>query len=170
MGPARDRLIETVRSVDPTSDESEFPVYPPSLHEPYRTRRYKLGEDMYELLGIPREDKPARLAQFAKNLEFFGAPVGLFFSLERVFNENQWAHLGMFMLSIALVAEERGLASCFQEAWMTRGETIAKFLDLPEEMRFYCGMSLGWPDPDAPVNKLRSDRAEVSEFATFHSA
>ena len=55
--------------------ESEYPIYPPKLEEPYRTNRFELGEEMYELLGIPREDKAARLANMSKNYDFFGAPV-----------------------------------------------------------------------------------------------
>lgn len=169
-GPARDRLVETVGEAvakDPFADESDMPIYPEKLWEPYRTRRFALGEAMYEKLGIPREDKPARLRHVARNLEFFGAPAGLFFSLDRNFNENQWAHLGMFMLAVALVAEERGLATCMQESWMTRARTVSAFLNLPEDQRLYCGMALGYADPDAPVNTLRSERASLDEFATF---
>jgi nitroreductase len=153
---------------NPFASEAEMNVYPPSLWEPYRTRRYAVGEQMYELLGIPREDKPARLMHLARNFEFFGAPVGLFFSVDRRFDKPQWAHLGMFMQSIALVAVERGLATCMQEAWQMRARTVAAFLGLSDEQQLYCGMGLGYPDADAPVNKLRSERAPLGEFVTFH--
>jgi nitroreductase len=170
LGPARDRLVETVKKAvaeNPLAYEGDFPIYPDSLWEPYRTRRYALGEAMYEFLGIPREDKPARLRHVARNLEFFGAPAGLFFSLDRNFNENQWAHLGMLMFAVTLVAAEKGLATCMQESWMTRARTVSKFLGLPAEQQLYCGMALGYADPDAPVNNLRSERAPLDEFVTF---
>ena len=170
LGAARDRLVETVKKAiaeNPFASEAEMNVYPPSLWEPYRTRRYAVGEAMYALLGIPREDKAARLMHLARNFEFFGAPVGLFFSLDRRFDKPQWAHLGMFMQSIALVAVERGLATCMQEAWQMRARTVAAFLDLSDEQQLYCGMGLGYPDADAPVNKLRSERAPADKFAVF---
>lgn len=170
LGPARDRLVETVKKAvaeNPLAYEGDMPIYPDKLWEPYRTRRYELGEAMYERLGIPREDKPARLAHVARNLEFFGAPAGLFFSLDRNFNENQWAHLGMLMFAITLVAHEKGLATCMQEAWMTRAKTVSDFLGLDPSQRLYCGMALGYADQGAPVNKLRSERAPLEEFATF---
>lgn len=170
LGAGRDRLVETVKKAmaeNPLADEAEFPIYPPSLWEPYRTRRYALGEAMYERLGIPREDKPARLAHLARNFEFFGAPAGVFFSLDRRFNENQWAHLGMLMFAVTLVAADKGLATCMQESWMTRAKTVSKFLGLPDDQRLYCGMALGYADPDAVVNKLRSERAPLDEFVTF---
>ncbi len=169
-GAARDRLVEAARRAiadNPFANESEIAVYPDKLWDPYRARRFEVGEAMYALLGIAREDKPARLAHLAKNFEFFGAPASLFFSLDRRFDKGQWAHLGMFMQTIALVAVEKGLAVCMQEAWATRAKTVSDFLGLGPDQQLYCGMALGWPDRDAPVNKLRSTRAPLEEFVTF---
>lgn len=172
-GAARDRVVAAAKEAlgaNPFAVESELKIYPENLWEPYRTRRYQLGEEMYEKLGIPREQKLERLQQVARNFEFFGAPAGLFFTLDRRFDKGQWAHLGMLMLSIALVAEERGLATCMQEAWTTRAATVCKLLGIPDTEQFYCGMALGRPDRSAPVNTLRSARAPLEEFVTFHSA
>ena len=170
LGPARDRLVDTVKKAiaeNPFANESEIAVYPENLWEPYRARRFEIGEAMYAKLGIPREDKPARLMWLAKNFEFFGAPVGLFFSLDRRFDKGQWAHLGMFMQSLALAAVEKGLATCMQEAWATRARTVSQFLGLPESEQLYCGMALGYADPAAPVNALRSARAPLEEFVNI---
>ncbi len=172
-GAARDRVVAAAKgslSENPFAVESELKIYPENLWEPYRTRRYALGEAMYEKLAIPRENKAGRLAQVARNFEFFGAPAGMFFTLDRRFDKGQWAHLGMLMLAIALAAEERGLGSCMQESWTTRAATICKALGIPDTEQFYCGMAIGWPDRAAPVNTLRSERAGIDEFATFHSA
>lgn len=170
MGAARDRLVETVKKAiadNPFADEAELSIYPPKLAEPWRTRRFQVGEDMYALLGVPREDKAARLTWLLNNYEFFGAPVGLFFSLDRQFDKGQWAHLGMFMQSLALAAEEKGLATCMQEAWAARAKTVSAFLGLGDDEQLYCGMALGYADRDAEVNSLRSSRADIDEFAHF---
>lgn len=169
-GAARDRLVETVKSAiadNPFANEGELAVYPEKLWDPYRTRRFEVGEAMYALLDIPREDKSARLMNLAKNFEFFRAPAGLFFSLDRRFDKGQWAHLGMLMQTIALIAVEKGLATCMQEAWVTRAKTVSEFLGIGAGDQLYCGMALGWPDPDAPVNALRSARAPLEEFVRF---
>jgi nitroreductase len=169
-GEARRRVIDAVRErleAAPFEDESEFGAYPPKLWDPYRTRRFELGEQMYEILGIPREDKAGRLNQVLRNFDFFGAPVGLFFSLDARMNPNQWGHLGMFIMAFMLAAEEKGLATCAQEAWMTRHKTVAATLGLPEEQRIWCGMALGHADPDALVNTLRAQRVPVNDFAVF---
>lgn len=170
-GAARERLIGTVMKAladNPFADEAELKIYPENLWEPHRTRRFAVGEQMYALLGIPREDKMARLGWLRKNFEFFGAPAGLFFTLDRRFDKGQWAHLGMFMQSIALAAEDRGLATCMQEAWATRAKTVSAFLGVPDTEQLYCGMALGRPDKRAAVNQLRSERAPLEEFVRFH--
>jgi nitroreductase len=173
MGAARDRLVEAIKkaiAAAPFADEAELKIYPENLWEPLRTRRFTIGEQMYALLGAPRENKMARLLWLQKNFEFFGAPVGLFFTLDRRFDKGQWAHLGMLMQTIALVAEDMGLATCMQEAWATRARTVSALLGVPDTEQLYCGMALGKPDLTATVNKLRSERAPLDDFVAFHSS
>ena len=149
------------------AEADDRPVYPANLWEPYRTRRFKVGEDMYALLGIPRSDRPARLARWAVNYEFFGAPVGLFFIIDERMGHAQWAHLGMLMHAVTLVALERGLGTCLQESWSALRTPLKQHFQLAPTELVYCGMALGRADPAAAVNRLRSDRMEVAELATF---
>lgn len=170
-GAEREALVALARGAlaraggVPPQEEGSDLVYPANLWEPYRSRRYQLGEDMYARLGIPREDRAARLAHVARNFEFFGAPVGIFFIIDRRMGRGQWAHLGMFMQTLALAALDRGLATCMQEFWGSLRETLHRHFALPETDLIYCGMALGYADPDTPVNQLRSARAPVDEFA-----
>jgi nitroreductase len=154
-------------AVRPGGEDLEFTVYPSPLPEPYRTRRFASGEALYGAVAIPREDRAARLAQFARNYDLFGAPVALFFSIDRLFDRPQWAHLGMFLQNLMLLAEERGLATCPQEAWAAAHSTVAEHLALPPGRILYCGMALGHADEEAPINRWRTDRAPFEDFATF---
>jgi nitroreductase len=147
--------------------EMQLTVYPSPLPEPYRTRRHRSGEALYETIGIPRDDRPARLAQFARNFDAFGAPVLLLFSIDRIFDRPQWAHLGMFIQTLMLLAQERGLATCPQEAWAAVHDVVRRHLDLPAERILYCGIALGYADEEAPINSLRTEREPVSGFARF---
>jgi nitroreductase len=151
----------------PAGEGTEFAVYPPALAEPWRGRRFASGEQLYAAIAIPREDRPARLRQFAGNYDLFGAPVGLFFSIPRAFGPPQWAHLGMFMQTIMLLAQERGLSTCAQEAWALLHETVESHLNLPQDRLFYCGMALGFADEDHPINAMRTPREPLEGFATF---
>jgi nitroreductase len=143
----------------------EYDVYPPDLWEPFRTRRYVCGEDLYATIGIPREDKPARLRQLARNVELFGAPVGLFFSIDRKLGRPQWADLGMFMQTVMLLAAERGLDTCAQEFWSRLPKTVGDFLGLPADHMLFSGMALGYRDESSPINNLRTHRAPLESFA-----
>lgn len=169
-GAAKQRVIDAVKEKmarAPDEDESRYTAYPPKLQEPYRTRRFSVGEAMYRALGIPREDRPARLAHVARNFEFFGAPVGLFFAIDERFEHPQVGHLGMFMMAIALVAESKGLSTCMQEYWQHVQATAAAAIPLPPNEKLISGMALGYADETAPVNRFRSERAPVDEFARF---
>jgi nitroreductase len=169
-GAERDAVCALAReavSRDVAGEEGDRRAYPANLWEPYRSRRFKNGEDMYALLQIPRENRAARLMHVARNFDLFGAPVGLFFIIDRRLGHTQWAHLGMFMQSIALAALERGVSSCMQEFWGRVRTTLHAHFALAEEDMLYCGMALGYADESAAVNKMRSDRVEVEEFATF---
>ncbi len=160
------RTLESL-AANPAGEGTEFPIFPSGLVEPWRSRRYEVGEQLYASIGIPRDDRPARLRQFARNFELFGAPAGLFFSIERGFGPPQWAHLGMFMQNIALLAVERGLGVCEQEAWALVHKTAAAFLALPASRMLYCGMAMGWPDDGHPINSWRTGREPIESFATF---
>ncbi len=150
--------FKTLVAANPFGEESEYAVYPPDLWEPFRTRRYQNGEDLYASIGIPREDKPARLRQLAKNGEFFGAPVGLFFCLDRKLGPPQWADLGMYMQNVMLLAIERGLDTCPQEYWARYPKTVAAFVGLADDHMLFSGMALGWRDESHPINTLKARR------------
>jgi nitroreductase len=151
----------------PLGHPSEYPVYPSPLGEPYRTRRHQNGEDLYATIGIPRSDRPARLRQFARNYEAFGAPVVLFICIERYMGSAQWADLGMFMQSLMLLAREHGLHTCPQESWSGWHREVAQAIALPASRMLFSGIAMGYRDESAPINRLRTERAPLAEFACF---
>ncbi|MCU5781693.1 nitroreductase family protein [Alcanivorax balearicus MACL04] len=152
----------------PGGEDREYDVYPPDLIAPYRDRRFQVGEDMYGLLGIPREDKAARLRWFANNFQFFGAPVALFCYVHRTMGPPQWSDLGMYLQSVMLLLREAGLDSCPQECWSRYPQTLGEFLQAPNDRMLFTGMAIGYRDENASVNQLRARRAPLDEIAEFH--
>jgi nitroreductase len=150
------------------SEVPEYDIYPKELVAPYRDYRFKVGEDMYARLGIPREDKAARLRWFARNYQFFGAPMALFCSVDRRMGKPQWSDLGMFLQSVMLLLREVGLDSCAQECWAVYPKTIGEFVGIPAERMLFTGMAIGQRNPDHAINALHADRAPVDSFARFH--
>lgn len=152
---------------DPVRDPPEYEIYPENLWEPYRTQRYRVGETMYALLGIPREERAARLRWFAGNYAFFGAPVGLLCFIDRNMGPPQWSDLGMFLQTVMLLLREHGLSSCPQESWSHYNRVVREYLGTPPELALFCGMAIGFADENAPVNRLVSERLPLAAFATF---
>lgn len=146
---------------------SEYDIYPPKLKEPYRSYRYELGEEMYEILGIPREDKESRIQQVLNNFKFFGAQAGLFCFVDRQMGPPQWSDLGMFLATFMLLAKEAGLDTCAQEAWSMKNACVSEFVKAPKNEMLFCGMAIGFADTSAPINKLRSSRSPLSDWAHF---
>jgi nitroreductase len=148
-------------------EDPAYDIYPPKLKEPYRTYRYDLGEQMYSLLGISREDKDARIKQVLKNFNFFGAPVGIFCFIDKSMGPPQWSDLGMFLQTLMLLAKEAGLDTCAQEAWSMKQDSVKSFLEVDESLMLFCGMALGYADKDAKINQLSSTRSHADEWTTF---
>jgi len=159
--------IRPLAPSNPRGEGAEYHIYPDPLKEPYYGRRYEVGALLYRAVGIAREDRPARYRQYARNFEFFGAPVGLFFSIDRTMGPPQWSDLGMFIQTVMLVARGEGLHTCGIEAWTHWHKSVSAYLDLPNEQIVFCGMALGHADPAAPINGWRAPRAGVDDFAVF---
>lgn len=144
-----------------------YDIYPQPLSEPYRSSRYAIGEEMYAAIGVERDDKAGRFAQFAKNLDFFGAPAAFFCFFDRQMGPPQWSDLGMFLQTFMLLAQEAGLDTCAQEAWAVHEEAVSEFVGAPEEQGIFCGMAIGHADTDHPINSVQSAREPLDVFARF---
>ena len=134
---------------------------------PCQGRRRKVGFDMYGLLGIARGDTEAMAKQLAQNYTFFGAPVGIMFTVDRRLEIGSWLDYGYFLEAICVAARANGLETCSQQAFAYFHTQIREQLKFDENEVLVCGMALGYADWDATINKLETTRSPVSEFATF---
>ena len=148
----------------PGGEKPEYAVYPDKLKEPYRTARFEVGEDMYGMLGISREDKALRLQWFARNYQFFDAPAGIFCFMDRTMGPPQWSDIGMFLQTFMLLLEEAGLQSCAQECWSQFPKTVSDFCAMGDDDMLFCGIAIGHADHDHPVNQLKTRRLPQSEW------
>jgi nitroreductase len=171
-GAAKHRLSERISAIYENAAElaeqrEEYDYYPKEWASPYIDRRRKVGWDLYALLGIAKTDKAAMHRQHGRNYQFFGAPVGLIFSIDRVMRQGSWLDYGMFLQNIMVAARARGLHTCPQAAFTRFHRLIAEELAFKPEQMLVCGMALGHADPEAVENTLVTERADVSEFARF---
>jgi nitroreductase len=169
-GAALTRLINVVSEIVPrgrAAFTSEYVIYPPALDGRYEQSRVSIGEAMYNALGIARDDKRGRLAQFALNYRAFEAPVLMLIHTPRTMGPPQWADIGMWLQTVMLLLREEGLDSCAQESWAVYQHQIRACVPIPDSHILFCGLSIGHRDPDAPINKFLAPRAPIDEMITF---
>jgi nitroreductase len=145
----------------------EYDYYPTEWRSPFIDRRRKVGWDLYGLLGIAKTDKPRMHRQHGRNYDFFGAPVGMMFTIDRVMQQGSWLDYGMFLQSIMVAARARGLDTCPQAAFTPFHRIIVEHVGAPASEQLVCGMSLGWADPSAIENTLVTEREPVGGFTRF---
>ncbi len=167
-GAAKARLTDAVTAAaDAGQIDNEYSYTPKKWWEPYLSRRRTVGYALYAKLGITRDDMAARKAQSLKNFAFFGAPVGLFFSMERALEYGSWIDLGLYMQNVMIAARGFGLETCPQAAWIHYGPIVHRELQIPEDQILISGMALGFADWDAPENSLQTPREPVDSFTRF---
>ncbi|MCG2840921.1 nitroreductase [Sandaracinobacter sp. RS1-74] len=164
------RLCDAVARMIPqgrSGHSPEYAIYPPELEGRYAESRQQVGEAMYNALGVPREDKAGRLAQFAHNYHAFGAPLLMLVHTPRYMGPPQWADMGMWLQTVMLLLREEGLDSCAQEAWAVYQQQIRDHVAIPADHILFCGMSIGYRDAAAPVNGFEGMRVPLAACITF---
>lgn len=140
----------------------------PKQDEKYKARLYELGASMFTALGIEREDKAGRAAAMGRNLTSFGAPVLLLCYFPRIVKEAQWSDTGMWLQTIMLLLREEGLDSCPQEFLAYYADPIMEHIGVSQDTHmFFCGMGIGYRDPDAPVNAFDRNRVPLEDQVRF---
>ena len=169
-GAAKAGLTEAImaeRVTGAAEPAPEYTYYPTAWHEPYLSRRRTLGWRLYGLLGIGKGDRTESRAWHDQNFRFFGAPVGMIFTLDRRLGLGAYLDLGMFMQNIMIAARGLGLDTCPQAAFAGYHAIVRRVLDLPPEALVLCGMALGRADLGAPANRLETDRETLETYAAF---
>ena len=168
-GPSSSVSSSTSQSTPPPLS-APYPYYPSVWVEPYLQRRRDNGWGLYDKLGILRGEKEKMHRQHQANFSFFGAPVGLMFTLSRALERGSMLDLGMFMQNIMLAAKARGLDTCPQAAWLPFASVVMPLIGAKEEEEMLmCGMCLGYADRQASVNDFLTPREPVENFTQWLS-
>lgn len=147
--------------------QMDYQYYPLKWSEPYKTRRFQCGLQLYAALEIKRQEKERRREQWIANYRAFDAPVMLYFFMDAGMETGSYMDYGMFLQSVMLAAVQEGLATCPQAALGEYPKIVKDFLGYPEDSILICGMALGYEDTVAKVNTYRTTREPVDRFTNF---
>jgi nitroreductase len=142
----------------------EYDYYPEKWVSPYIDRRRENGWGLYGLLGIGKGDKDKMHLQHQRNYQFFDAPVGMMFTIDRVMGRGSLVDYGMFLQNIMVAARGRGLHTCPQAAWNGFAKIILPHIGAGAHEMLVCGMALGYADETDVVNTFHTPRVPVEEF------
>ena len=159
--------IKAKAATAPMGENMEYAIYPKDLEGRYEEQRRAVGKEMFDAVGLERGDTAGRVAQMAKNWDSFGAPVQLFTYTRKYMGPPQWSDMGMWLQSVMLLLREAGLDSCPQEIWAMYGTHMRELLGIDDDHIFFCGMAIGYRDPDAPINNFDVPRVPISDAIEF---
>ena len=149
------------------SEKPNFSIYPQPMSDHLKNRVKECGKLMYGALEIKKDDIEGRLNQLKQNFSFFGAPVGMLITVEKEVDLNGWGHVGHFIQNLCLSSIEYGLGTCLQESWSMYPETVQKITNYNKSEILWCGVALGYPNNDHPINNYRTPREDIETFAKF---
>lgn len=143
----------------PSSNWRAVKKYPPDL----LPRSQRVGRDLYSYIGIARNDVTARDEAWARNYEFFGAPVELFIFTHKALGKFAASDAGLFMQNLMLSAQAKGLGTCAQGAVSTWEDAVRKEFDIPKQYQLLCGLAIGYPS-DHKINTFQAERINSTEI------
>ncbi len=160
----RQRLVARLESGEKGSPDITYPFFP----DPY-TQRYRAnGRQLFEIVGIPRDDREKRALWSKRMYRFFDAPNGIILYMDRALGPYSMLDMGIFLQTLMLAALGYGLGTCPEAAVVTYPGDLRKVLGIPDTKQIVCGLAIGYPDPDAPVNGFRTGREPLDTLATWH--
>lgn len=145
-------------------EEEDYSYFPTPMPHTLRRRQVAAAQALYGALGVARDDRAGRDAQFERNFCFFNAPVALIVTMEHGFGSGGYMDLGMTLYGLMLAAQGKGLATCAIGAMASYPNLIRQHLGLNASSHIVCGMALGYADPQAPVNQTQTTRCELDEY------
>jgi nitroreductase len=151
----------------PMGEAMEYAIYPEGLEGRYEDQRRAVGKEMFDALGLARDDAQGRMAQMFKNWDSFDAPVQLFTYTRKYMGPPQWSDMGMWLQSVMLLLREEGLDSCPQEIWALYGTYMRELLGIDDEHIFFCGMAIGYRDAEHPINNFAVPRVAVGDAVRY---
>jgi nitroreductase len=166
-GAAKRALGDAILQAHVANTVPPFSPFPQPAPTECEARVIDFGRRLYSALGIDRADMAARARQTGRNFVFFDAPVGLIFTIHSALTKHSWLDYGLFLQTLMLAAQVRGLATCPQVSFVRFQSIIAEQLGLGPEELVTCGMSCGYLDEQAAVNRLNMPREPLDGFTRW---
>lgn len=133
----------------------------------YREKQVACAVELYGKMGIERDDRVGRLNASLRNFQFFDAPHVAYICMAKSFGIGVALDVGMYVQTLMLAMQSRGISSCAQAALRAYPELVGEHLRIPDDEQILCGLSFGYEDPTVPANQTRQPRDPISSNVVF---
>ncbi len=170
-GPQREQLSQALINARASGhpEREDYGYFPRPMPMALRKRQVAAAQALYGAIGLARDDLAGRARQFDRNYRFFDAPVALIITIDASFGAGGYMDLGMAIYGLQLAASALGMGSCAIGALASYPDIVRDVLQLPDDQHIVCGMAVGWPDPDAPVNQTVTQRLPLAAYFEHQS-
>ena len=167
-GETRDQLKDTmVKNITSGVAPNQDYEYPGKFEGEYRKRQVDCAFDMYNEMGIARDDKEGRMRASLRNFELFDAPHIAFIGMDKSFGATVALDVGMYIQTLMLSMTAHGIGSCAQGSMRSYPDLVRQIFPGNQDIKILVGLSFGYEDTEVPANNTRIDRDDITASVTF---
>jgi nitroreductase len=166
--------LEEVRKGNSTRMlEGVPPMREISAHAAYagvhRERQIEIAVQLFEAMGIERDDKPRRQDWVMRGFRQFDAPVSVVVCMDRSLKEDTIGHfdVGAATYGLVLAAWAHGLGAVINGQGIMQSPVVREHAQIPEDQVIMTCVALGWPDEEFDANSVVSRRRPTENAARF---
>ena len=136
---------------------------------PHRERQIEIAVQLFEAMGIARDDKPKRLDWVMRGFRQFDAPVSIVITVDKALADDTIAHFdcGAATYGLVLAAWSKGLGSVINGQGIMQSSVVRENANIPEDEVIMTCVAMGYPSDEFVANEVKSRRVANEQVASF---
>lgn len=135
----------------------------------HRKRQVGIAVQLFDAMGIERDDKARRMDWVMRGFRQFDAPVSLVLTYDKYLEPAAISQfdLGALSHAIVLAAWERGLGCVINGQGIMQSSVVREHAGIPDDQNIMICIAMGYPDDSFVANSVKSVREETATFVRY---
>ncbi len=136
---------------------------------PHRERQIEIAVQLFEAMGIARDDKERRMDWVMRGFRQFDAPVSIVITVDKALADDTIAHFdcGAATYGLVLAAWSKGIGSVINGQGIMQSSVVRENANIPEDQVIMTCVAMGYPDESFVANDVKSRRSPNEQVASF---
>jgi nitroreductase len=136
---------------------------------PHRERQIEIAIQLFEAMGIARDDKERRMDWVMRGFRQFDAPVSIVITVDKALADDTIAHFdcGAATYGLVLAAWSKGIGSVINGQGIMQSSVVRENANIPEDQVIMTCVAMGYPDDSFVANDVKSRRSPNDKVASF---